>query len=217
MSWAAVAGGIGMLGGGASAVGAYKRGKEMEDVKPEWSIAPEYKESEAARGQWWDTLQGWGPQNNYGSISPDWADIWSQAQQRINQYYDGTAVKPGAIDAVKSSAASRGVSDSPARDKLIARTKVAQGNQLTDLASNQALAEAKFGESARQNWMNSLQSLSSMKPKTESFVSLPGPNGWDLAGSVLGGAGDMFGGFGGGSSKKKSSGSPATGINGWFA
>lgn len=194
MSWVTVAVTAAVTGAGASAYGSYQQGKEIEKQRPEFLRAPEFEESKEARGDWWNTLQEWGQDPGYGAIQPDWADIWQQAEQKVNQFYEGTSMAPGAIDAVKASASARGVSESPAREKLIGRMKIAQGEQIKDLGSEQNLAKAKLSESGRQTWLESLQSLAGQKPTSQMYTPPPpGPNKWQMGGQFLGGVAGLAG------------------------
>jgi len=162
-------------------------GKETSINDYKWNQNPEYAEAEAGRKMWWERLQEWGGQPGYGAISPDWGDIWGQAQQRIRDYYSGTATQPGAISKIRASAARRGVSDSPAVDTEITKALVEQGGQMGDLASQQSLAESQFSEGARQNWLASLMDMSRMKP-AGMWQSTGGSQfGWDV--NVEGGIG----------------------------
>ena len=155
--------GIFSLGGKLS--GQYGSQKTRETINPyQWNQNPDYAESEGARGMWWERLQDWGGQPGYGAISPDWGDIWEQSKQRVRDYYSGTATQPGVIDKIRASAARRNVSDSPAVDTEITKALVEQGGQMGDLASQQSLAEASFGEQGRMDWLSSLMQLAQMNP-----------------------------------------------------
>lgn len=130
---------------------------------------PDYAESEGARGKWWETLQSWAGQPSYGAIQPNWGDIWSNARSKLSRQYWGGPEGPGAIAKVKASAARRGVSDSPALQTTIGRMGMQEGNQLMDIAIQQAIAEANLGESGRKTWLSSVQNLAGLKPQFMDF------------------------------------------------
>ncbi len=120
---------------------------------------PDYPEAEGARKMWWETLQEQGPENMYDAIAPDWADIWEKTKQQVEQFYEGGPMAPGAIQKVYSSAARRGVQDSPAADIMASRLRVQKNQDLAGLMTEQNKQRARFGESARLNWMQGLQGL----------------------------------------------------------
>ena len=134
-------------------------------AKPDFVQVPEFPEAQGARQLLWKNLQDWGSQPDYGAVPQDWADIWSMAQQRVRDVYRGTPTQPGALDRVKASAARRGVSESPSMEANISALGASEGQDLMELARNQAIAEAQFSESGRQNWINSLQGLTSLTPQ----------------------------------------------------
>ena len=157
-----------LISAGASLIGGLFGGDEEEE-SPQFAQAPEYPESQGARQLLWQRLQQFGDDKNYGAISPDWADIWTRAREKVRQYYMGTATAPGAIDRVKASAARRGVSQSPSIDANIAALGAEEGGQLGQIASEQALQESMFTENARQDWLGRVGSLASQKPTTQSY------------------------------------------------
>jgi len=121
---------------------------------------PEYPESTAARAKWWEEIQGYSPENMYGAISPDWADIWEDASNKIHQSYWGSPTSSGAVGKVRASAARRNVSDSPALETMIGRLGAAESGDLSSLATEQNRMKAQLGETARGNWLNQLATLS---------------------------------------------------------
>lgn len=151
---------------------------------------PDYAESEGARGKWWQTLQDWGGQPGYGAIAPNWGDIWNNARSKLTRQYWGGPEGPGAVAKVKSSAARRGVSDSPALQTTIGRMGMQEGNQLMDMAIQQAMAEANFGEQGRKTWMSSLQNLAGLKPQFMDF------GGTSTSTEKTNPISDLIGGFG---------------------
>lgn len=151
---------------------------------------PEFAESEQARGKWWEKLQEWENQPGYGAIAPDWGDIWDRAEGKVNRYYWGSPTSPGAVGKIRASAARRGVSESPALETNISRMAKEEGLQLQDMATEQAMQEALFGEQGRQNWMAQLMGLTQVKP---SYISVGGQQGND-SGSMLGGIVSQVGG-----------------------
>ena len=134
-------------------------------IEPSWYQNPEYPEAEQARGEWGSRLQEWGQQPGYGAIAPDWGDIWNRARQRVSQYYwGGPGGQQGLSGKVKASAARRNVAESPAMETQLGRMGMQEAGQLKDIASEQSVQEAQFGETGRQNWMTWLQNLAQQKP-----------------------------------------------------
>lgn len=125
---------------------------------------PDYKESTGAREDWWSKLQNWGADPNYGAITPDWADIWQNAQDKVRQYYWGSPTKMGLAGKVKASAAKRGVSDSAALDANLTAMGAEEGNQLSTMATEQGVAKANLANQGRTTWLSSLMNLAGLKP-----------------------------------------------------
>lgn len=168
---------------------------------PQWYQAPDYAESTGARQNMWQTLQDWGKSGTYGLQLPNFEDVFQNAQKRLNQYYWGGASSPGLIDKIRSQAARRGVSDSPAIDVLTQRAGVEQAGQLGDISTQLDVTKADAIEKARMNWLTSIQNLASMKPSgtwggtTTTTMTQPQESFWpSLVGAGIGLAGDyMFG------------------------
>jgi hypothetical protein len=131
---------------------------------PTFHASPEYDETKGARQNWWQKLQGWGQEPGYGAIAPDWGDIWDTASKRIKQYYwGGPGGQPGIADKVKSSAAQRNVADSPALETELTHMGYQEAGQLGDLSTTMATKEAEFGETGRQNWLQSLMRMAGLQ------------------------------------------------------
>lgn len=158
---ALISAGSGILGG---ALGG------EDEQEPQFKKAEEYPEAKSARETWWDKLNQWGSQPDYGAISPDWEDIWSQAQRKVRNYFWGTATQPGLSDKVKASAARRGVSDSPALQTELTKMGQEEGSMLSDIAKEQAIQKANFSETGRQNWLSSLTNLSGLNPNGQWYT-----------------------------------------------
>lgn len=199
-TWAGTAVAISAAGlglSGAQAFGAF--GGDDEEINPEdmlvYKQLPDYEESEGARGDWWSKLQEWGKEPGYGAISPAWNEAWDLAKKKINQYYWGGVGETGLAGKVKASAARRGASQSPALENQLAMLGMSEAGQISDIGKEEAINKAKFGESARQNWMTSLQNLAGLKP---SYMTSTGVTG---GGSTSYGTGealsDIFSGAGG--------------------
>lgn len=209
-SWVAVAiGGSAVVGGTVAYMGQEKGAKSREEAlawqqemagkDPEFFRAPEYAETAGARASWWDKMQEWGKDPDYGAIAPNWEDIWSQASKKVSDYWQGTPTTPGVMDRVKASAARRGVSESPAMGTLTTRAGAEEAGQLKDLAITQATKRAEFGEAGRKNWLQSLMGLSQLqvpgtwKSGTGQIAPMQQqPVGMDFA-DVMGGVGDLAG------------------------
>lgn len=134
------------------------------DVKNEFLQNPEYPNSQDARDLWWNKLQDWGKDPNYGAISPDWNDIWDQTQKQVKDYYNGTALQPGVQDQINSSLARRGMSENPASDFLHAQVGATESRNLSDLSAQQNIAKQTFANQGQQNWLTSLQNFQAQKP-----------------------------------------------------
>ncbi len=61
------------------------------------------------------------------------------------------------------------------------------------MATNQAFQEAQFGETGRQNFLQSLMGLAGQKPQTYSYAPQPQPQSSGIGG-MLGGVGGAVGG-----------------------
>jgi hypothetical protein len=120
-------------------------------------------EAQAAQKTWWDKLQSWGSDANYGAISPDWNDIWDLASKKISQYYWGDVGTTGAAGKVKASAARRGVSQSPALENSLALLSMDEASNISDMAKQEAINKATFAEQGRESWLNSLMNLAGYK------------------------------------------------------
>jgi len=167
--------------------------------EPKFIKQPEYAEATAARTGAGDKLTEWGEDPNYGAIAPNWDDIWNQAQSRIKQsYWGGPGGQPGTIDKVRSSAASRGVSESPALQTQISRMGMQEGADIKDAAVTQATTEAAFGEQGRQDWFSNMmkmaglqmpgtwQSATDMTPTASPVWGALGQIGGQVAGAATG-------------------------------
>ena len=139
---------------------------------PEFFRAPspeqyaEFPEAEKARQTWFGKLMQWGQEPDYGAISPAWQDIWQEAQNRVSQYYwGGPGGQPGLASKVKASAARRGVSQSPALERELSLMGMQEAGDIRGLAQQQAIQKAQFGEAGRQNWLQNLMQLTSLRPQ----------------------------------------------------
>lgn len=132
--------------------------------KPEWVAAPELPEAKGARETWWSNLQDAGKSGTYGLNLPNYDNIYQNAANKINQYYWGGPSGGGLMDKIRAGAARRGVSDSPATDVLTQRMGAEQAGKLADMSANLDVTKADAIEKARQNWLNSIMTLSQMKP-----------------------------------------------------
>jgi len=164
---------------------------------------PEYPEAQQARESYASKLTGWGEDPNYGAIAPNWDDIWNKAQQRVKQYYwGGAGGQTGLADKVRSSAAARNVSDSPALQTELTNMGYQEAQDIGDISTEMATKEAEFGETGRQNWMSWLSNLMGQKQSgqfTDAKYMKEEPSGimgllGSLGGSMLGGAGGEGGG-----------------------
>jgi len=146
--------------------------------------APEHKETSAARSKWWDMLQQFGGEKGFGAIQPDWANIWENAQSKVRQYFWGGPNDPGVVGKVKASAARRGVSESPAMEKMIGRMGETESNVLSDMAVQQGLKEAELSESGRLNYLQSLGSMANQNVQGQFFTpwqtNREKSNSWDV-------------------------------------
>jgi len=164
-----------------------------ETAPTEFSQAPDYAESEGARQSWWQQLQQFAGMPGYGAISPDWAGIWENAQKKVQQYFWGSPTDPGLVGKVKSSASARGVSESPAREKMIQRMGATEAGVMSDMATEQATKEAEFGEAGRLNYLQQLQTLAGYKPEVAGYTpwqtTRGKENAWNIGAKAEGGIG----------------------------
>ena len=163
----------GMIGGGIEAnYGATtSSGKSRTETgATKFSEAPEFEESKGARESWWEQLQGFAGQPGYGAISPDWGSIWENAQNKVRQYFWGSPTDPGLVGKVKSSAAARGVAESPAREKMIQRMGATEAGVMSDMATQQATKESEYAETGRLNYLQQLQTLAGYTPQVSAYT-----------------------------------------------
>lgn len=160
----------GWFGGGKGSNG----GMNIEDLLV-YKQLPDYAEATGAREDWWSKLQEWGKDPNYGAISPAWNETWDLAKKKINQYYWGGVGETGLAGKVRASAARRGASQSPALENQLAMLGMSEAGEMSDLASQEAINKAQFGESARGNWLTSLQNLAVQKPQFITSAGAVGP------------------------------------------
>jgi len=190
--------GIGLAGAAGIAKAATAEEPEVEN---EFLQNPEFEEAKGARGKWWETLQKWGDDPNYGAISPDWSNIWETVQRQVKEYYDGGPLSTGMRDKLKANLARRNMSDSPAADHLMMASRADEANKMKYIATEQGVKKAELGEKGRMNWLNSVTDLSKQKPSgqwAEPVVTDPNfkLNQWlNLAGDV-GGAVAKYGAVG---------------------
>lgn len=133
--------------------------------EPKFTQAPDYAESEAARGNWWKTLQDWGSSGSFGAVMPNFEDVYKNAAKRVSQYYwGGPSGQTGLMDKIRAGAARRGVAESPAIDVLTQRAGAEEAGKLGDISANLDVTKAQAVESARTNWLQSMMNLAGLKP-----------------------------------------------------
>jgi hypothetical protein len=163
---------LGIEGGYKSSKDSYSKSysNRTENAPSEFIKQEEYPEAEGARKAWWQRLQEFGGQPGYGAISPDWGDIWQNAQRKVQQYFWGSPTQPGAVSKIQASAARRNRSDDPALQNMMARMAATEGGLLSDMATEQATEKSKLAESGRLNWLTNLMSLSGMQMPGQWFT-----------------------------------------------
>jgi hypothetical protein len=182
---AAIGGGVAMYEGGQNREAA-KKAQDEYNAQTDYLQLPDYSEATGARQDWAKQIKDWGASPSYGANLSNYDEIFANAAKKINQYYQGTASAPGMNDRLKASAARRGVSESPAADVLMQRSGVEEANKLGDLATTVGTDKANAIETARTNWMSSLQSLAQLKPsftspKSGQFGITPASSGMSAA------------------------------------
>jgi len=155
---------------------------------------PEYPEAKGARELWWSKLQDWSKQPGYGAISPDWEDTWNLAKQKLSQYYWGGVNDTGLAGKVRASAARRNVSQSPALENMLGAMGMQEAQDVSGLASTEAINKVQSEETGRLNWLQSLMGLPGIKPSYYT-PSSSGYSGIDLVSDVGGGLGGLFAQF----------------------
>ena len=182
-----------------------------ETTTPQFYAAPEHPEAKAARGLWGQKINtDWNEGNMYGMIQPNWDDIYSSAAKKVNQHYWGSPLTGGgAMGAVKSDLARRGMQDSPTASIMRGRLGSEEANELGQLQSDVGYKKALAGETSRINWLQSMQNLAGLPVQGQwggtntTTMTQPGENPWGSAmqgvGSAIGyGVGNMMlPGFGG--------------------
>jgi hypothetical protein len=157
----------------------------------QWIMAPEYAEATNARTSLSNLLQQFAGSPDYGAVNPDWADIESRAQKKIEQTYMGGGLgKPGVLQMLQSSASKRGVTDSPALGVLQGRMASEMAPQLASVTTDIGTQKATMAENARQSLMSQLFGLAGMKPdamyQPESKTAGFGKTLGTIAGAALG-------------------------------
>jgi len=181
---AAAIGGTALVG--SSAIGAFGGGGDDSISKDiSYKELPGYEESDEAREAMSGKLQDWGGQEGYGAIAPNWDEIWESAKGKVGRYYWGDVGGTGLAGKVKAGAARRGVSESPAIDTLLTQMGQQEGQQLGDMATEQATQKLAFGEQGRQNWYSQMQNMANMKPAYASSGSITTGSGGDTSTSEL--------------------------------
>ncbi len=173
-----------LIGAGGGILGGFLGGNEEEELRTfmpkvdfleppaaKFRAAPtpeqyaEFPEAEKARKMMFGRLEEWGGQPGYGAIAPDWGDIWEQAQKRVKQYYwGGPGGQPGLAGKVTASAARRGVSESPALQTELTKMGFQEAGDIKDISTEMATQQAQFGETGRQNWLQTLMSMTGVRP-----------------------------------------------------
>jgi len=171
------------LGGG----GNEKSSSKSSSTTNVYKQLPDYKEATGARENWWDTLQQWGSQPGFGAIAPNWNDIWENAKSKVSSYFQGGPEGPGVYDKIKANLAGRNMSEQPAAENYLQRGMFQEGNVLSDIAVQQAVQEANFGEQGRKTWLGSLQNLSGLKPSFYNAGSQTQSEQVDIGGADEGG------------------------------
>lgn len=130
-------------------------------VNTTYTPGPNFQAGQSATTDWLNQLTADqnDPTGNFGAISPDWNDIWSQTQQQVQDYFNGTATSPGVNDQIKSSFAQRGMSGDPAASYLTAASGANEAQELGNLSAQQNIAKQQFAQTGKQNWMNSIAQL----------------------------------------------------------
>jgi hypothetical protein len=164
--------------------------KKKEEPVPQQ--LEEFPEAKGARELWWSKLQEWGKQPGYGAISPEWDEIWNLAKNKLTQYYWGGTMDTGLAGKVKASAARRNVSQSPALENMLTAMGMQEAQDVSGLASTEAINKARFGETGRLNWLQSLMGITGQKPSYYTPASTSDYSGGNFLMDILGGGMDIF-------------------------
>jgi len=181
----------GMLLGGGALAGIGSAVTKKDKVDNTFLQNPEYKEAEGARASWWDTLQKWGQDPNYGAISPDWDNIWNTVQRQVKEYYSGGPLTTGIRDKLKASVARRNMGDQPAADYLSMASYADEANKMKDIATAQGVQKSELSEQGRRDWLTSLMNLSQQKPEGQWDQITTSNKTSDILGSLSEGLGGM--------------------------
>ena len=176
------------ISAGGSILGGLLGGGDEENA-PIITQLPDYAESTGARQDWWSKLQSWGADPNYGAVTPDWADIWTNAQNKVRQYYWGSPTQMGVAGKVKASAARRGVSDSAALDANLTALGAEEAGKISDMSTQIGIQKTNLAESGRQSWLNSLSNLAKVQPQ----YNVSQPQQTAGIGDMISGVGNAFG------------------------
>lgn len=151
--------------GGAAALGSAAIGASSNGGKPQiqdqYTQGPDFQQGQQAQGDWLSQLTADqnDPTGNFGGISPDWNDIWSQTQQQVHNYFSGTATSPGVNDQINASFAQRGMSGDPAASFLQSASGANEAQDLGNLSAQQNIAKNQFAQTAKQNWYTNMNNF----------------------------------------------------------
>ena len=191
---------FGFGGGGGGGEG---DSQDVVDTQRRIEQMPDYPEATGAREEMYARLQGWGGQEGYGAIAPDWDAIWGDAEKKLQQYYWGSPTDPGIVGKMKAESARKGQTDQPEYMRSLANLGKTQSDQLGSMAVKQAMERAGFAEKGRLTWMDEMNQLMNLKPQfmetgrtTTKYRDYPEGGGGGVIGGGGGGGGMDWNVFG---------------------
>lgn len=157
-----ISAGSGLLGG---LFGGSKGSSQTTTSTPTFTQLPDYQEATGARESLYGKLNEFGNIPGYGAITPDFQQLFESARKKISDYYRGGAEGDGGLlGQLKSSRASRGVSEQPGTEAQMLRLGAKEGEAIADTAVQQATQQANMSEQARRNWISDMFGLAQLKP-----------------------------------------------------
>jgi hypothetical protein len=143
-------------------------------------------EATEAQSTWSNWLKSALSSGDYGATDMNWNDIFSSAENKINQYYWGGVGTTGLAGKVKASAARRNASQSPAVENQLSLLGMQQSGDLSDLITNLTTQKASYTESARKNWLSSLSNLAGLSSGSTTETTTTGADDDSSFSSILG-------------------------------
>lgn len=134
-------------------------GNGAPGVYNEYAQGPNYQNNQEISNQWKNWLTDAESDPNYGAIAPDWNDVWQQTQEKVKEYYNGTAMTPGINDAIKGSFAQRGMGGQAGETFALAASNANQAKDLSNASIQQNISKQTFANQGKNDWLGSMSNF----------------------------------------------------------